>query len=76
MKTKMVLDLFGDSSTYDSEEKYLNESIYFRMKTISSIKEIKDLSKENLKQEEKLKIYELENEKLSKTIVDTNAQQE
>jgi len=43
---------------------------------ISTLKEIKDLSEENLKEEEQLRIYELEMKGLAKTLVDLNAQQE
>ena len=67
MDIDMGLDLCGDSAnTSDNEEKDLYERIFFRKKLISSLKEIKDLSEENIKQEEKLKIYELENEELRK----------
>jgi len=46
MDTKMGLDIYGNSArTSDSEEKYLDERTFFRNKLISSLKEIKDLSK-------------------------------
>ena len=71
----MGLDLCGKStSTFDNEENDLNERIFFRNNFISTLKEIKDLSEENIKQEEQLNIYELENERFSKTLVDLNAQ--
>lgn len=56
-----------------SEEKDLDEMIYFRKKLISALKETKDLLEANLKKNEQLHEYELENEKLRKTIVDLNA---
>ena len=56
----MGLDLCGDStSTSNSEEKDLNEMIYFRKKLIFSLKEIKDLPEENIKQEDQLKFMSL-----------------
>lgn len=58
------------------EEKNLDKMIFFRKKLISALKDIKELSEANLKKEEQFKIYELENEKLSKTIVHLNAHQE
>lgn len=58
------------------EEKNLDEMIFFRKKLISALKDIKELSEANLKKKEEFKIYELENEKLSKTIVHVNAHQE
>jgi len=66
----------GSSNTSNSEEKYLDESIYLSKNLISTLKDVKDLSKENLKQEKQLKLYELENEKLRKTIINLNAQRE
>lgn len=39
------------------------------------MKEMKELSKVNIKQKKKLHEYEIENEKLRKTIMDINAQQ-
>lgn len=75
MDTKMGLGIDDNSArTSNSEEKDLNERILFRKKLISTVKEIKDLSEENLKEEEQLKICELENGRLSKTLVDLNAQ--
>ena len=75
MDTQMRLYLCGNSAnTFDSEEKDLNERIFFRNKLISTLKETKDLSDENLKQEQQLKIYDLENESLIKNLVDLNAQ--
>lgn len=72
--TKRNIDLYGGSdSTFDSKENDLDERIYIRRKIISTLKEIKELSKENLKKKEKLHEYELENEK-RKTIVGLNAQ--
>ena len=43
---------------------------------IWALKEVKNLSEEILKQEEKLKVYEFENGKLRKTIVELISQQE
>lgn len=57
------------------KKKDLDERIFFRKKLISSLKEIKELSKENLKHKEQLHDYELENEKLRKKKIDLHAQQ-
>ena len=71
----MGLDLCDNSSrTSEREEKDLNEKLFSIKKLMSSLKEINGLSKENLKQEEKLKIYKLENERLIKKLVELNSQ--
>ena len=66
----------SESITSGDDEKDPNEGIFFKNRLISTLKDIKDLSKAIPTQEEKLKLYELENENLRKTLVDLNSQQE
>jgi len=72
---EMALDPCGNSAnTSNSEENDLDERIFFRERLMLDLKEIKFLSEENSKKEEKLKIYKLKNGKLRRTMVELNGQ--